>query len=118
MACLKDYGEVYTSDILVVGGGMPNGAIFCWICTVIIFTAQGALCNLLPSYVATKYGRWDYTSGYQVIGFMFEAGAGVGVMMTGFFASAASMYIFDIICLAIGLVFMALSSDKFVGKAG
>ncbi|MCC8151119.1 MAG: MFS transporter [Lachnospiraceae bacterium] len=102
----------------VVALFMPKGAIFCWICTVIIFIAQGALCNLLPSYVATKYGRWDYTSGYQVIGFMFEAGAGVGVMMTGFFASANTMYIFDIICLAIGLVFMALSSDKFVGKAG
>ncbi len=24
MACLKDYGEVYTSDILVVGGGMAG----------------------------------------------------------------------------------------------
>ena len=66
--------------------GMPKGLTFCWISGVVIFAAQGALCNLLPSYVASKYGRWDYTAGYQVIGTIFEIGAGIGVMMTGFFA--------------------------------
>ncbi len=96
---------------------MPKGAIFCWIAGVIIFMAQGALCNLLPSYVATKYGRWDYNAGYQVIGTMFEIFAGIGIMMTGFFANFAVMYILDIVVLVIGLVFMALSNDKFIGKA-
>ena len=52
-----------------------------------------------------------------VIGFIFEVGAGVGVMMTGFFANVITMYIFDIVVLVIGLVFMILSSDKFIGKA-
>lgn len=95
---------------------MPRGAIFCWLAGIIVFAAQGALCNLLPSYVATKYGRWDYTAGYQVIGFIFEVGAGVGVMMTGFFGNPITMYIFDIVVLIIGLVFMIVSSDKFIGK--
>lgn len=95
---------------------MPKGAVFCWLAGVIIFAAQGALCNLLPSYVATKYGRWDYTSGYQVIGTIFEIGAGVGVMMTGFFMNPRTMFVFDIVMLVIGFVMMACSSDKFIGK--
>lgn len=95
---------------------MPKGEVFCWIAGIVIFAAQGALCNLLPSYVATIYGRWDYTSGYQVIGTVFEIGAGIGVMMTGFITNAAAMYIFDIVLLVIGLVFMVLSKDEFIGK--
>lgn len=98
--------------------GMPKGAIFCWLSTIIIFAAQGALCNLLPSYVATKYGRWDYTSGYRIIGTIFEIGAGIGVMMTGFFRNAGVMYTLDIVLLVVGMVFMALSNDKFIGKEG
>lgn len=96
---------------------MPRGPIFCWLAGIVVFAAQGALCNLLPSYVASVYGRWDYPAGYRVIGFIFEVGAGVGVMMTGFFANVITMYIFDIVVLVIGLVFMILSSDKFIGKA-
>ena len=95
---------------------MPKGAIFCWLAGIIVFAAQGALCNLLPSYVATKYGRWDYTAGYQVIGTIFEIGAGIGVMMTGFFANTTAMYIFDIVALVIGLVMMFASNDSFIGK--
>lgn len=98
--------------------GMPQSPIFCLISSVIIFAAQGALCNLLPSYVATVYGRWDYTSGYQIIGTIFEIGAGVGIMMTGFFTKFTTMYILGIVVLAVGLVFMALSKDTFIGKPG
>lgn len=96
--------------------GMPKGSIFCWISGIIIFAAQGALCNLLPSYVATKYGRWDYNAGYKVIGFIFEVFAGIGVMMTGFFTNYAAMYTMDLILMVVGLLFMILSNDKFIGK--
>ena len=97
--------------------GMPKGLTFCWISGVVIFAAQGALCNLLPSYVASKYGRWDYTAGFEVIVTIFEFGGVFVVMMTGFFAgNIMGMYIFDIVVLVIGLIFMALSSDKFIGK--
>lgn len=95
---------------------MPQGPIFCWLAGIIIFAAQGALCNLLPSYVATKYGRWDYTAAYKVIGTIFEIFAGVGVMMTGFFPNPSVMYIVDLVLLAAGLVMMIFSNDKFVGK--
>ena len=95
---------------------MPNGPVFCWLAGIIVFAAQGALCNLLPSYVATKYGRWDYTAAYRIIGTIFEVFAGIGVMMTGFFAVPAAMYIFDLVALVIGLIMMAFSNDEFVGK--
>lgn len=96
---------------------MPKGMIFCWISGIVIFAAQGALCNLLPSYVATKYGRWDYTAGYQVIGTVFEIGAGIGVMMTGFLTDYSMLYIVDIVLLVIGFIMMIASNDKFIGKA-
>lgn len=70
---------------------MPKGAIFCWISGIVIFEAQGALCNLLPSYAAIKYGCWDYIMGYQVMGAIFEINAGIGVMMNGFFKSGFMM---------------------------
>ena len=95
---------------------MPNGPVFCWLAGIIVFAAQGALCNLLPSYVATKYGRWDYTAAYRIIGTIFEVFAGIGVMMTGFFAVPSAMYIFDLVALVIGLIMMAFSNDEFVGK--
>lgn len=95
---------------------MSKASIFCWLSGIVIFAAQGALCNLLPSYVATKYGRWDYTMGYQVIGTIFEIGAGIGVMMTGFFTNFGVMYVVDLILLVLGLVMMAASNDKFIGK--
>ena len=95
---------------------MSKGMIFCWISGVMIFAAQGALCNLLPSYVVTKYGRWDYNAGYRVIGTIFEIGAGVGIMMLGFFTNYTVLYVFDIVLLAIGFVMMIASNDKFLGK--
>ena len=95
---------------------MPQGAIFCWLAGIIVFAAQGALCNLLPSYVATKYGRWDYTAAYRVIGTIFEIFAGIGVMMTGFFPTPSVMYIVDLAALVIGFIMMIFTNDEFVGK--
>ena len=97
---------------------MAKGATFVWIACIIMFTAQGAGCNLLPSYVATKYGRWDYGAAYQVIGTLFYLGAGRGIMSTGFFHNPITMYTFDIVIMIIGFVLMMLSKDDFVGKRG
>ncbi len=54
--------------------------------------------------------------GYQVIGTIFEIGAGIGVMMTGFFTNFGVMYVVDLILLVLGLVMMAASNEKFIGK--
>lgn len=97
---------------------MPKAAIFAWLSGIVIFAAQGALCNLLPSYVGSIYGRWDYTAAYRVIGTVFEVGAGIGVMMIGFFSNIILMYTIDAILMVIGLILMICSNDKFIGKAG
>lgn len=97
---------------------MAKGAGFVWIACIIMFTAQGAGCNLLPSYVATKYGRWDYGAAYQVIGTLFYLGAGLGIMSTGFFHNPITMYAFDLVLMIVGFILMMLSKDNFVGKRG
>ena len=97
---------------------MPKGPGFVWIACCIMFCAQGAGCNLLPSYVATKYGRWDYGAAYQVIGTLFYLGAGLGIMSTGFFQSAMVGYAFYLVIMIIGFVLMMVSKDTFVGKRG
>lgn len=97
---------------------MPKGQTFVWIACSIMFCAQGAGCNLLPSYVATKYGRWDYGAAYQVIGTLFYLGAGIGIMTTGFFHNAMTSYAFYLVIMVIGFVLMMLSKDDFVGKRG
>lgn len=97
---------------------MPKGAGFVWIACIIMFTAQGAGCNLLPSYVATKYGRWDYGAAYQVIGTLFYLGAGLGIMSTGFFHNPMTAYTVYLVLMVIGFILMMLSKDNFVGKRG
>ena len=96
---------------------MAKSAMAVWAASIILFCAQGAGCNLLPSYVATKYGRWDYAAAYQIMGTIFALGGGLGIMMTGFFHNPTTMYIFDIVILVIGFIMMLCSNDKFVGKA-
>lgn len=95
---------------------MSKNFAFVWVAAIIIFAAQGALCNLLPSFVATRYGRWDYTAGYQVIGTLFEVCAGVGIMIIGFFTNSFNMYVFDIIVLIVGFVLIARTKSTFIGK--
>lgn len=95
---------------------MARSAAFVWLASIILFCAQGAGCNLLPSYVGTKYGRWDYSAAYQIMGTVFAVGGGAGIMLTGFFHNPYAMYTFDIVALVIGLIMIFASSDKFVGK--
>ena len=72
---------------------------------------------MIPTSIPIVPPAFERGAGYQVIRTIFEIGAGIGVMMTGFFAgNIMGMYIFDIVVLVIGLIFMALSSDKFIGK--
>lgn len=97
---------------------MAKGPGFVWVASCIMFCAQGAGCNLLPSYVATKYGRWDYGAAYQVIGTLFYLGAGIGIMTIGFFHNQMTLYAFDLIIMIIGFILMMLSKDTFVGKRG
>lgn len=97
---------------------LQNGAGIVWIVSIVMFTAQGAGCNLLPSYVATKYGRWDYGAAYQVIGTLFYLGAGLGIMTTGFFGNTTVQYTVYLIFMIVGFILMMLSKDNFVGKRG
>ncbi|MBR3244585.1 MAG: hypothetical protein IKF90_18165 [Parasporobacterium sp.] len=47
---------------------------------------------------------------------VFPLFAGIGVMMTGFFASPFTMYIVDLVALVVGFIMMIFTNDEFVGK--
>jgi len=95
----------------------PKGIAFAWIAAIILFWGNGALMNLLPSFVATIYGRWDYSAAYRVIGTIFSIGAGVGISCGGWFAGRyVTMYIMDICLAIVAFVLIRLTSDKLIGK--
>jgi sugar phosphate permease len=95
-----------------------SSIIFVWASTIVLMGCNGGLCNLIPSYVGTLYGRWDYYAGYKVIGSIAQLGAGVGFICIGLFPSFQSMYIFDLVIIVIAFVLLRITNDKFIGKAG
>lgn len=96
---------------------MDKNFTFAWISGVVLFCASGASRNLSPSYVATIYGRWDYPAAYQMIGTIAGLFCGAGVMITGFFPTYQSMYIFDIGATILAIILTIISKDKFIGKS-
>lgn len=91
---------------------------FAWIGGILLKGTNGGLMNLVPSFVGTKYGRWDYSAAYRVIGTIVQVGGGLGISMISFFSDAKTMYGFAIGILIIALILMFVSDDRFVGKAG
>lgn len=96
---------------------MPKTIMAAWIAGMIFMFTNGGAKNLLPSYVATIYGRWDYPAAYRMIGTIGLVMCGLGVMITGFFKSYMSMYIFDIVLVVIAIILAVLAKDTFIGKA-
>ena len=96
---------------------MQKSFAFAWLSGIILFCANGAGRNLLPSYVGTIYGRWDYPAAYQLMGALFQMLCGAGVMIPAFFPSYTSMYIFDLVILVISMILAITSKDTFIGKA-
>ena len=95
---------------------MKQSAACVWIATIILFCANGSARNLLPSFVGTKYGRWDYPAAYGLIGTVGILCSGIGIMITGFFKSYTTMYIFDIALLVIAMICCRITKDNFIGK--
>ena len=95
---------------------MAKNPVFVWIAAVILMCANGSARNLLPSFCGTVYGRWDYPAAYGLIGTIGILCSGVGIMITGFFPSYTSMYIFDLVVLVVAMVFCRITKDEFIGK--
>lgn len=90
-----------------------------WISSIVFFAAQGGCCNLIPSFIGTRYGRWDYPAAYKVIGAITQLMAGLGIMMTGFFGGNTQlMFYFDIGFAVIAFIILIKTDDKLIGKAG
>ena len=93
--------------------------IFVWCAGAVYSSMMGGLGNLIPSYVITIFGRWDYIAAWRIIGAITFCFAGVGIMMTGLFhGNFTAMYIFNIVCLVVAFIILTNSKDKMIGKAG
>ena len=107
---------VFVLVAVVVAIFMPKGIAFAWVAGMILFCANGGARNLLPSYVATIYGRWDYPAAYQVMGTVFLVLCGLGVMVPALFPTYNAMFIFDAVICVIALILSIVAKDKFIGK--
>lgn len=96
-----------------------SGVVVVWISSAIFSFAHGGMGNLIPSYVGTIYGRWDYASAYRIIAAITQLCAGIGIMLTGVFhGNYTAMYIFDIVIIAISLLILLNAKSKLIGKPG
>ena len=90
-----------------------------WVSAIFFFASQGGCCNLIPSFVGTKFGRWDYPAAYRVIGFITQIFSGVGVLCTGLFGGDYTlMYIVNICLCVVAFIILFRTDDAFIGKAG
>lgn len=95
---------------------MKNSVICVWGAAMILMAANGSARNLIPSFVGTRYGRWDYPAAYAMIGTIAMLGGGLGIMLTGIFQNPIKMYTFDIVMLVIALICVCVTKDTFIGK--
>ena len=103
--------------VAVIAAIFMKQSVACvWISSIILMAANGSARNLIPSFVGTRYGRWDYPAAYSLIGTIAMLGGGLGIMLTGLFHSYISMYIFDIVMLVIAMICTRVTKDTFIGK--
>ena len=111
---------VFFMFIMLVGAicclFMPKTITAAWAAGMVFMFTNGGAKNLLPSYVASVFGRWDYPAAYRMIGTIALVMCGLGVMITGFFPTYQSMYVFDIVMVVIAIILAIFAKDKLVGK--
>lgn len=90
-----------------------------WISSALFFGANGAVMNLVPSACASRFGRWDFSAAYTVIGFITALASGIGILLVGVFHDYQLMYTFDLILYIVGILVLVFVMDlKLVGKKG
>jgi len=92
--------------------------VFVILSAILIQAAMGAIMNLIPSFVGTKFGRWDYSAAYSVIGPITHFFNSTGMMLRGVFPNYELMYIFGLCALVVSFFIILKVDDSFVGKAG
>lgn len=101
---------------IIIAMFMEHSLVLVWIASGLLMGANGSVRNLMPSFVGTRYGRWDYPAAYGMIGTIGMLGGGLGLMITGIFTNFKTLYIFDLILLIVAFILIRVTKDSFIGK--
>lgn len=103
---------------IILGLFHAKSLAICWVASIIFSASNGGCGNLIPSSIATVFGRWDYASAYNFIGPITSLCAGLGVILSSVFPTYDMLYKFDIVLLVIALIIMIFTKYKMIGKKG
>lgn len=122
IGCKK--ASVILAFILLIGAVVAllhqKGILFVWISAAAMAMGQGALANLVPSMIATWFGRWDFAAANRLLFPLVNIVATLGMTVVGIFLTKdlaySNLYILCIILIAIGLIIIFSTNEKIIGK--
>ena len=97
-----------------------RGILFVWISAAAMAMGQGALANLVPSMIATWFGRWDFAAANRLLFPLVNIVATLGMTMVGIFLARGlaynNLYALCIVLVAIGLIITLSTKETMIGK--
>ena len=97
----------------------PRHVAFVWLSLCVIYSCFGGIANLVPSMIATLFGRWDYPAAnrvmYPIVSVIF--GCCFKVIATGLdiWGTYTAVYIIFLAATVAGLVLVFFINDKMIG---
>ena len=99
----------------------PAGMFFVWLCAATMALGQGAMANLVPSMIASWFGRWDFPAASRLLFPLVNIVATAGMTLVGVFLSHnipfSTLYIVSAVVTAIGVIIMFTVKEEMIGKA-
>ena len=93
---------------------------FVWLCAVMMALGQGAMANLVPSMIASWFGRWDFPAASRLLFPLVNIVATAGMTLVGVFLSHnipfSTLYIVSSVVTAIGVVIMFTVKEEMIGR--
>ena len=116
------YSPDFASLVLAVAGfiALPGSWLFVWLCAVMMALGQGAMANLVPSMIASWFGRWDFPAASRLLFPLVNIVATAGMTLVGVFLSHnipfSTLYIVSSVVTAIGVVIMFTVKEEMIGR--
>lgn len=97
----------------------PKHVVFVWLSLGMIYACFGGIANLVPSMIATLFGRWDYPAAnrvmYPIVSLIFGCCFKVIAMGLNIWGSYTAVYVIFITFTVIGLILVLFIKDTMIG---